>query len=143
MSSTGYMYRYSTTTLVLLNFNVYSVFHDSWLTISNHAKISIKVLTLNNQHAEFPINWFWVVWRRVLIFFTLLEVWKIKRTFCNHVCMSQRAVFNWSNNVFYILFFLSDSTADTSIIEDCPDPYAIIDTTTPVYPTKGNHSILV
>lgn len=45
--------------------------------------------------------------------------------------------------VFYILFFLSDSTADTSIIEDCPDPYAIIDTTTPVYPTKGNHSILV
>lgn len=25
LSSTGYMYRYSTTTLVLLNFNVYSV----------------------------------------------------------------------------------------------------------------------
>lgn len=38
--------------------------------------------------------------------------------------------------------FFSDSTADTSIIEDCPDPYAI-DTTTSVYPTKGNHSILV
>lgn len=105
MSSTGYMYRYSTTTLVLLNFNVYRVFHDFWLTSSNHVKISIKILTLNNQHAEFPINWFWVVWRRVLIFFTLLEVWKIKRTFCNHVCMSQRAVSNWSNKGFLYTFF--------------------------------------
>lgn len=44
---------------------------------------------------------------------------------------------------FLYTFFLSDSTADTSVIEDCPDPYAIIDTTTPVYLTKGNHSILV
>lgn len=56
--------------------------------------------------------------------------------------MSQRAVSIWSNSNKVFNGFFSDSTADTSIIEDCPDPYAI-DTTTSVYPTKGNPSILV
>uniref|UniRef100_K1QY13 Uncharacterized protein n=1 Tax=Magallana gigas TaxID=29159 RepID=K1QY13_MAGGI len=41
------------------------------------------------------------------------------------------------------LFDVYNSTADTSIIEDCPDPYAIIDTTTPVYPTKDDSFPLV
>lgn len=51
--------------------------------------------------------------------------------------------FKYSCHIVPNITNLIDSTADTSIIEDCPDPYAIIDTTTPVYPTKDDSFPLV
>lgn len=50
--------------------------------------------------------------------------------------------FKYSCHIVPNITILIDSTADTSIIEDCPDPYAI-DTTTSVYPTKDDSFPLV
>jgi hypothetical protein len=35
------------------------------------------------------------------------------------------------------IFIIEDSTADTSPIQNCPDPNALPETTTQAYPTKG------
>lgn len=121
------------------------VFYDSCLTICNVMSTCIKYKGLDTHQSTCRVSNKLILSglkTRLDIFYPFRSFERLKERFVTmSACLSGQFLFDLIVIKFFNGFF-SDSTADTSIIEDCPDPYAI-DTTTSVYPTKGNHSILV